>query len=94
MTRKEQCLQRLFDLTTCFAEMVDFLFNEKLISEEQIQDLKLEVDKVNFLYNLLKEHEKKEKINLLSFDWIMLPEERIKVTIITDRAVQDFSYRF
>ena len=94
MNKEQECLQRLFKLTTCYAEIVDFLFEEKLIDEATITALKAEHDKVDFLYRILKQHEKTEKISLLSFYWIILPDERISINIVTDRAVKDFNYRY
>jgi hypothetical protein len=37
---------------------------------------------------------KGNKLQLLEFEWIFLPVERIKITIITDRNTGEFTYNF
>ena len=46
MKEKEiDCLVRLFKLTDCYSELVDFLIDEKILDDSGLANLKLELDK-------------------------------------------------
>lgn len=89
-----ECLARLFKLTNCYEDFVDHLLDEKILSADRITDLKLELNKPKFLYETLKEAEKEDKLLLLSFDWALLPVERIRVRLVTTRNSRDFTYHY
>jgi hypothetical protein len=88
------CLARLFKLTNCFADIIDFLLAEKVITDGQVSDLKLELNKPKALHALMKKAEKDEKLLLLSFDWILLPVERIRIRLITERNSKELTYQY
>lgn len=88
------CLKRMFKLTHCYNDLVDFLLEEKLINDSQLTNLKLELDKAKFLYELIKKAEKDDKILLFSFDWVVLPVERIRIRLITERNTKELTYQY
>ena len=70
------CITRLFKLTECYNELVDYLIEEKILLESDLTNLKLELNKSKSLHEILKQAEKEDKLLLLSFDWVLLPVER------------------
>lgn len=88
------CLKRMFKLTHCYNDLVDFLLEEKLINDSQLTNLKLELDKAKFLYELIKKAEKDDKILLFSFDWVVLPVERIRIRLITERNTKELTHQY
>ena len=92
--KETECLARLFKLTNCYADLVDFLVGEKILSEAQVLELKLELNKPKALLALMKKAEKDEKILLLAFDWILLPVERLRLRLVTERNSKEFAYQY
>lgn len=94
MIKETECIARLFKLTDCYAELVDFMMEEKILSDSDLVSLKLEHNKPKFIYDLLKQAEKDEQIMLLSFDWVVLPVERIRIRLITGRSNKELTYKY
>lgn len=92
MNRKTEFLGRLFALASCIDDLVAFLIAEKLLSEFQYSCLKQEADKPKFIYTLLEELKKADRLLLLDYEWSLLPIERLKLTIITERTTREFTY--
>ena len=94
MTKKIDFLNRLFKLEHCYDDLIDSLLQEKIISQEQKNTLNLEVNRSQFLYIIIKEAQKEEKILLANFDWEILPIERLKITLVTERTTIEFSHNY
>ena len=93
MLRKIEFLNRLFKLATCYDELIIFLKSEKLLSDFQLDELKNNSDKAKYLIELLEALKQKDKLLLLDYEWQLLPIERLKLTIITERVSKEFVYR-
>ena len=92
--KEADCIARLFKLANCYEELVDFLMAEKIISESDLVNLKLELNKPKLLHEILKKAEKEDKLILLAFDWIVLPIERLRLQLITERSNKEFTYKY
>ena len=88
------CITRLFKLTECYSELVEYLIEEKILLEGELTNLKLELNKPKFLHAILKQAEKEDKLLLLSFDWVLLPVERIRIRLITERSNKELTYKY
>lgn len=94
-TRREiECLNRLHTLNPTFDDMFAFLFQENLISREYIKEAKASPDIGKVLQGKLTELSKESKFQLLEYEWTILPVERIKILIITDRNQKSFDWNF
>jgi len=91
--RHIDCIKRLLELLSG-VELLDFMKEEKIISNEQLVELPLEVDKSKYIYRLLLSASSTEKIQLLAFDWILLPKEQIRIRIVTEFQTREFSYGY
>ena len=91
---KVACLQRLFDLIDCCDDVVNFLLEEKIIDKEQLKDLKIEYNKAEFLYKIIKKALDDDKLLLADFTWQVLPDERIMITFVTERQRRVFSHNY
>ena len=92
--REIECLNRLHTLNPTFDDMFAFLFQEGLVSREYIKDTKAAADIGKVLQGKLSELSKENKLQLLEYEWTILPVERIKVLIITDRNQKSFDWNF
>lgn len=93
MLRKIEFLNRLFKLAACYDEMLDFFKNEKLISDFQLDSLKNDSDKAKYIVEMLENLKQHDKLLLLDYEWQILPIERLKLTVITERVSKEFGYR-
>jgi hypothetical protein len=89
--RETECLKRLQQLTPMYEELVAFLLQEYLLTKEELKAFKSAPDQERLLQAKLALLSEERKIQLLEFEWTLLPTERIKVNIVTDRGFKEFS---
>jgi hypothetical protein len=65
-----------------------------LILKEEIKGIRSAPNKAKDLQAKLSNLSKEGKLQLLEYEWNLLPVERIKISIVTDRVSKDFSYNF
>lgn len=89
--REIECLQRLHELTPIFNDLLEFLKRAELISKEELKAIRLAPNQAKELQAYLALLSSSKKIQLLEYEWSILPVERIRVTIVTDSEHQEFS---
>jgi hypothetical protein len=87
-----ECIRRLITVGLMVEEWLDFLIEDKLLAKEDIAAFRLENDKALWIHTLLNKAKKDERVLLLDFEWSLLPIERIKVTLVTQRNTKEFTY--
>jgi hypothetical protein len=93
-TNKEiQCLARLEELTSSNEMIIEFLIQEELMTKEQRKGMIAGSDVAKALQGYLA-CMKGNKLQLLEYEWSLLPVERLKVVIITDRNSREFAYNY
>ena len=87
-----ECLRRLNELTPVYEELLQFLKAESLLSSEQLKVIRLspEIDRAKLLQEELDHLAKDSKIQLLAYEWSILPTEVIRITVITDKTHREF----
>lgn len=88
---KQECLERLQALSNGVDDLLAFLVDEKIVSAEQFTSLVRSSTKYRELAVILKGS---DKIQLLEYEWQILPTERVKITIVTEQAQKIVSYGF
>ena len=88
-----KCLARLDELIASNDTIMEFLVAEELMSKEERRFMGKSADVPKILQAFLAKMKGKQ-LQLLEYEWILLPEERLKVTIITDRNSREFSYNY
>jgi hypothetical protein len=91
---KMDCLKILQEKTNEVDAMLRFLNEEKLISNEQYKTLYSPntAQQYKDILIVLKNLSNDERIQLLEFEWVKLPQQKITVTIVTDKEKRDFTY--
>jgi len=87
-----ECLSRLQDLTSQLDSIIYFLKQEGLVDNNAIRHILNSTDKAKEIELLLYTLRVKEKLQLLEYQWTLLPIENIKVYIITDRNQAEFVF--
>lgn len=94
MGEEMECIARLEVLTPVWDSMLEFMIAEDLISKEDRRACGLAQDKAKWLWQCLNTLSKTKKIQLLEYEWVILPVERIKILMITDRNQKEFSFGY
>lgn len=88
-----QCLARLDELLSTNETIVEFLVSEGLMQKDERKAMMAGSDIAKALQLFLAKMKGKQ-LQLLEYEWILLPEERLKVTIVSDRNNKEFSYNY
>lgn len=88
--REVECLKRLQQLSPVYQELIAFFVQEKLISSEELKVLKETPEQERMLQAKLAALSAEDKIQLLEYEWTILPVERIKLNIVTTSGHKEF----
>ena len=95
MTKRQneiECIRRLITVGMMVEEWMDFLLDDKLMTVDEIPKFRLENDKAAWIHGLIKVAKDSERVLLFDFEWAILPIERIKVTVVTQRNTKEFVF--
>lgn len=86
------CLQRLQDTTGQLEDLLQFLKLENLIDDNQLKSVRLNADHAREVQSILRGLQLNNKLQLLSYEWNILPVENICISIITERNSKEFTF--
>jgi hypothetical protein len=89
--REIECLKRLQELSPVYEELIAFFMQELLMTKEELKIIKSSPEQGKLLQAKLASLSVENKIQLLEYEWSILPVERIKISIVTDRGFKEFS---
>jgi hypothetical protein len=64
---------------------------EYLLSKEELKIIKSSPEQGKLLQAKLASLSAERKIQLLEFEWSILPTERIRINVVTDRGFKEFT---
>ncbi len=88
-----KCLARLDELLATNSTILDFLVTEDLMTKEERKQVLASSDVPKSIHTFLAKMKGKQ-LQLLEYEWTVLPQERLKVTVITDRNSREFSFNY
>lgn len=86
------CLNRLQDLTGQLNDLLMFLKLENLIDDGVIRYVNNSPDKAKEIQLILRDLQVRQRLQMLVYEWTVLPVENITITIITDHNQKEFIY--
>lgn len=90
--REIECLSRLQELTSQMEDILIYLKLEGLVDDNQMKSIKLTPDRPKEVQAILKDLQANGKLQMLTYEWSVLPVENITITIITDRNQKEFIF--
>lgn len=93
MSNKIKCLMRYIELNG-YTELSEYIVSMKLGDEVEAKSKTRTQEQAEYIYFSLKAGEQAEKLLLLDFEWKILPFEQIKITCVSTREEQLFTYGF
>jgi hypothetical protein len=94
MRRQVECLNRLFETRKCREEILQFLKDEHLINDDVMQNLLHEhhTQHASKMITLFDDLKKKEALQMVDFEWKILPKEFIQLTLVAKTAKKEITY--
>lgn len=94
MRNKIAFLNRLFETLKCRNEILQFLRDEKIISDDVMQNILHEThtQHASKIYTLLQELLQAEVLQVVEYEWRILPVEFIQLSLVSKTAKKDFTY--
>lgn len=94
MRKRIDFLEQLFKKLQCRTEILQFLRDEKLISDDLMQTILHEnhLTHTTKIAMLLNDLVKEEKLQLVDYEWTVLPKEFLKLTIVSAEDKKEFFY--
>lgn len=92
MNKKVECIKRLFKKNQSYNEICEWLVAQKLATQQEVNSYTRDQERADFIYNTLLKAEEDEFLQLLDFEWTILPLETIKITCVTEREEIVFAY--
>ena len=94
MKRRIEFLIRIFDLLKCRTAILEYLKEEKLITDDFMQGLLNEhySSHATRIAGLLAQLNKEDKLQLVDYEWTILPFERLKLTLVSNTGKKEFEY--
>ncbi len=77
-------------LTPMFEELIAFLLQEFLLSKEELKAIRVSPEQARMLQAKLAALSDERLLQLLEYEWTLLPTERIRINIVTDRGFKEF----
>ena len=92
MNKQIECIKRLMKKNNSYHEICNWFFERKQTTQLEINKYSRDQERAEFIFELLHEAEKSEFLQLLDFEWTILPLETIKITCVTEREEVTFSF--
>jgi hypothetical protein len=89
--REIECLQRLQELTPVYEELLQFFTQQLLITNEELKVIRDSPEQAKLLQRKLATLSKERKLQLMEYEWTILPVERIKLTMVADNGHREIT---
>ena len=95
MNKKIDFFIKMFTVLKNREEILEFLSDEKIIPRTQIQDVLLSNHNTHAgqLASILDNAVKEEQLQLVDYEWSILPVEKMCLTIVSNSTKKEFRYR-
>lgn len=92
-SKEIECLNRLDQLNGSISDITQFLLEERIIDKDTFQQVRSAPLKGKELQLVLSRLKLSDKLQMLEYQWQVLPVEIVTITIVTDSVKREFSYQ-
>ena len=94
MGKQIEFLNRLFKLLQCRQDILEFLVEEKVLPQVAVQDILHQQHTTHAaqIATLLDNAVKEDQLQLVDYEWTILPVERLCLTIVSNNTKKEFKY--
>lgn len=91
-SKKIDCIKQLLWKNYCFNDIMVFLEDEHILTKAESLNHSKATDKPKELVLILERVAQHPSVQLVDYEWQILPVERIVITILTDKVIKKFEY--
>ena len=91
-TDKIQFLIRMNKFNDLFRELKEFLVAEKVITKDIAKAISARVPEIQAQEIYLILSKDNDKLQMVDWEWTVLPKEHMKLTLVTYNCTKEFSY--
>lgn len=94
MRNKINFLNRLFATLDCRTDILQYLKDEKFITDDVMATLLNEHHTTHApkIASMLAELQKVEKLQLVDYEWTILPQELLRLTVVARDSKKEWTY--
>lgn len=92
MNKRIECIKRLLRKNQSYNEICEWFLMYDLADEITVNSYTREQERAEFILETLLKAEQDKFLQLLDFEWTILPLETIRITCISDREEREFTY--
>ena len=94
MNNKVKFINKMFDTLHCRLAILEFLKEEKLITGDVIETMSHQHHSAHAInmVRILSQLEADDKLQLVSYEWVILPFEKMKLILISNSNRKEFEY--
>ena len=94
MKRKIECLERLFNLLKCKVDLLQYLKEDGVITDDTMQRLLNDHHSLhaNRIATIMEDAVRENKLQLVDYEWSILPMELVRLTIVSNKSKKIFEY--
>lgn len=89
--REIECLKRLEELSSAYEALLQFLSQERLIEALELKEMRASPETAKLLQQKLSLLAKGGQLQLLTYEWALLPTELIKLTLVTQNNIKEIT---
>jgi hypothetical protein len=90
-----ECIERYNHLTHGgLDEVLEFLLTEKAATPDEIKGVRSSSDMPKSLQSLIMRLKSEDRVQLVEYNWEILPIERIKIYFVTRMNSRTFTYNY
>jgi hypothetical protein len=90
--RKLAALRELTNHTVGVMDIMGDLINEGVLNKADREAVSVAEDKCEKLFILMELANRNGKVQLMNYDWQLLPTQRVKLIIVTDATTKEYLY--
>lgn len=92
MMRKLRALEIINNRSIHPLDMADQLHTYGVLSAKQMEEIKTSNNKSELIFKGLEIANKDGRLDLLDYEWQVLPSQRIVITIVTQSGIKEFRH--
>jgi hypothetical protein len=90
--KETECLAKIRSINGSLDEVMSFLLDEKLVSLDMIKSIKNSPSESKELRDLIESLKTTEKLQLVEYQWVLLPKEYATLMLVSDRRTKEFGF--
>jgi hypothetical protein len=90
--RRLKALETLTTRSIHILDMADVLRADGVLSQKDFEEIKVSSSKVEALFKALEKAKKEDRLDLLDYEWQVLPTQRIVLTMVSSSGIREFRH--